>query len=58
MVAAGPSPIPGGFAGHLGHLTVEQQTAFENFKKNLSKANLYRPPTDVLSASHDDATLL
>ncbi len=46
------------FAGHLGHLTQEQEDILASFKGGLSGAGLYQPPTDTLKASHDDATLL
>ena len=45
-------------AGHLGHLSEEQLKFFNAFKENLTKATLYRPPTDAEHASHDEATLL
>jgi len=45
------------FAGHLGHLTQEQETILADFKDNLSGAGLYRP-LNTLKASHDDTTLL
>ncbi|KAF9005447.1 CRAL/TRIO domain-containing protein [Cyathus striatus] len=46
------------FAGHLGHLTTAQQEALASFKDILIKTNLYTPPTETISASHDDPTLL
>jgi hypothetical protein len=58
MATATPPILHTVIAGHLGHLTPEQEAAFENFKDALSKANLYRPATDTRSASHDDATVL
>jgi len=46
-------------AGHLGHLTAQQEKAFSTFKENLVKANLYTPRSpDHDEASHDDPTLL
>ncbi|KAJ3560204.1 hypothetical protein NP233_g10993 [Leucocoprinus birnbaumii] len=53
-----PLDIQTAFAGHLGHLTAEQEEAFAKFKDNLSKANLYHPSTESRSASHDDPSLL
>ncbi|KDR82392.1 hypothetical protein GALMADRAFT_237674 [Galerina marginata CBS 339.88] len=44
--------------GHLGNLTADQEQAFTTFKDNLTKANLYTPPTEDQEASHDDPTLL
>ncbi|TFY83171.1 hypothetical protein EWM64_g833 [Hericium alpestre] len=46
-------------AGHLGHLTEDQQKKFTTFKDNLAKAKLctVEIPPDV-RASHDDATIL
>ncbi|KAG6860752.1 hypothetical protein C0995_007870 [Termitomyces sp. Mi166 len=46
------------FAGHLGHLTSSQLEALEEFRANLSKAELYTAPIDGTKASHDDPTLL
>ena len=44
--------------GHLGHLTHEQETAFEQFKKLCIEEGLYTPATDEARASHDDGTLM
>lgn len=41
--------------GHLGHLTADEETAFEKFKVHLQEQGLYKPGPP---ASHDDATLL
>ncbi|KIL67953.1 hypothetical protein M378DRAFT_73147 [Amanita muscaria Koide BX008] len=46
------------FAGHLGHLTKEQEEVFATFKENLISAKLYTAPSDTSPASHDDTTLL
>ena len=49
-------------AGHLGHLTEQQEQAFATFRANLASANLYVPASqegeNALPASHDDPTLL
>lgn len=56
--------------GHLGHLTPEQETSFEQFKEYCREQGLYRPAVlpsagagtgaglVAQNASHDDATLL
>lgn len=45
-------------AGHLGHLSKQQQDSLVTFKESLSKANLYTPPSEAGKASHDEQTLL
>ncbi|THH14014.1 hypothetical protein EW146_g6271 [Bondarzewia mesenterica] len=45
-------------AGHLGHLSEEQLKHFAVFKDNLAKASLYKPPSETVPASHDEATIL
>ena len=47
-------------AGHLGHLTEEQQKAFITFKENLTKSKLFIPASESNNqiASHDEPTLL
>ena len=44
--------------GHLGHLTAEEQTAFDRFKKLCADKGYYTPATSENSASHDDGTLM
>ncbi|EKM79113.1 hypothetical protein AGABI1DRAFT_106707 [Agaricus bisporus var. burnettii JB137-S8] len=58
MTMANSSSVAPEFAGHLGHLTAEQEEALAVFKDNLLKADLYRASTEGRVASHDDATLL
>ncbi|KAI0770450.1 CRAL/TRIO domain-containing protein [Fomes fomentarius] len=47
-------------AGHLHHLSPEQQAALDSFKHTLTKAGLYSPAADPdrPRPSHDDPTLL
>ncbi|TCD62426.1 hypothetical protein EIP91_006908 [Steccherinum ochraceum] len=47
-------------AGHLGHLTEEQQKALATFKTNLVSAGLYRSPEGTTDGggTHDEPTLL
>ncbi|PGH19672.1 hypothetical protein AJ80_03827 [Polytolypa hystricis UAMH7299] len=45
-------------AGHLNHLTPEQEEALESFKAVCIEQQLYTPAKDEVRASHDDATLL
>ena len=52
------STRPNVFAGHLGHLTKEQEDALTKFKESLASANLYTPASAASPASHDDPTLL
>lgn len=44
--------------GHLGHLTVEEEAAFKNFKLLCADKGVYKPVVGEAHASHDDATLL
>ena len=44
--------------GHLGHLTQEESTALDSFKKIAAKAGFYTPPGPGSKASHDDGTLV
>ncbi|KAK2459680.1 hypothetical protein APHAL10511_008325 [Amanita phalloides] len=46
------------FAGHLGHLTKDQEESFNKFKEVLSSVKLYTPATGTSPASHDEPTLL
>ena len=52
------SARPNVFAGHLGHLTKEQEDALTKFKEILASSNLYTPASAASPASHDDPTLL
>ena len=44
--------------GHLGHLTPEEEKAFEQFKKISVKEGFYIPAAGEARASHDDGTLM
>ena len=44
--------------GHVGHLTKEEESAFEEFKKLCIKEGFYTPATADHKASHDDGTLM
>ena len=44
--------------GHLGHLTKEEESAFEAFKNLSIKEGFYTPATAETKASHDDGTLM
>ncbi|KAG9247686.1 CRAL-TRIO domain-containing protein [Calycina marina] len=44
--------------GHLGHLTVDQEAALQNFKVKCAEAGYYAPAADTIESSYDDATLL
>jgi hypothetical protein len=45
--------------GHIGHLTTDEQNAFNNFKDLLTERGLYKSPSDTDEyGTHDDATLL
>lgn len=44
--------------GHLGHLTAEEESAFNQFKKLCAKDGFYTPRTADTKASHDDGTLV
>lgn len=41
--------------GHVGHLSAEEEDAFEKFKAFLQEKGLYKPGPP---ASHDDQTLM
>ena len=44
--------------GHVGHLTKEEESSFEEFKRLCVKAGFYNPATIDQKASHDDGTLM
>jgi hypothetical protein len=46
------------FAGHLNHLTQQQENQLGKFKSILYDQGLYRPGAQGQPASHDDQTLL
>lgn len=45
-------------AGHLHHLTDDQEKKLEEFKKLCEEKGYYKPERDGEKASHDDATML
>lgn len=45
-------------AGHIGHLTTQEQSALTAFKALCQKEGLYKPASDGSKASHDDGTLM
>ncbi|EPS38316.1 hypothetical protein H072_8116 [Dactylellina haptotyla CBS 200.50] len=45
-------------AGHYGHLTNDQQTAYVEFCRVLTEQGLYTPASEKAAPSHDDTTLL
>ncbi|BGP01747.1 phosphatidylinositol transporter [Rhodosporidium toruloides NP11] [Rhodotorula toruloides] len=45
-------------AGHLGHLTPQQQSALEQFKQRLEEKGYYRPAREGKKASHEENTLV
>lgn len=44
-------------AGHVGHLTRDQQAALSTFKDRLEDKGYFTPPRGTAKASHDDVTL-
>ncbi|CAD6573490.1 MAG: hypothetical protein ASARMPRED_006094 [Alectoria sarmentosa] len=44
--------------GHIGHLTQQEESAFDDFKKLCAKKGYYTPHTANGRASHDDGTLI
>lgn len=59
----GPPPAEAASAeirlkGHLGHLTSQEESALEEFKKLAAKDGFYKLATDSTKASHDDGTLM
>ena len=45
-------------AGHLAHLTENQQAQLEAFEKLAQEHGYYTPATATAEASHDDETML
>ncbi|KAE8167795.1 SNase-domain-containing protein [Aspergillus tamarii] len=45
-------------AGHLNHLTEDQEKKLQEFKKLCEENGYYKPASDKEAASHDDATIL
>jgi hypothetical protein len=66
MASAGPAhrvqsaqEVYGFPQGHLGHLTLEEEAALENFKTFSMEKGLYKPQNETDEyGTHDDATLL
>lgn len=59
----GPPPAEAASAetrlkGHVGHLTTQEESAFDEFRKLAAKQGFYTPATDDKKASHDDGTLV
>ena len=59
----GPPPAEAASAetrlkGHVGHLTTQEEAAFEEFKAIAAKQGFYKPETLDTKASHDDGTLM
>lgn len=44
--------------GHLAHLTPDEASAFEHFKKLCAKEGFYSPHAADGKASHDEGTLM
>lgn len=44
--------------GHLGYLTTQEESSFEEFRKLAANSGFYTPATDDKKASHDDGTLM
>ena len=44
-------------AGHVGHLTPDQQAALDTFKDRLQQKGYFTPANGPAKASHDDVTL-
>ncbi|KPV72429.1 uncharacterized protein RHOBADRAFT_55895 [Rhodotorula graminis WP1] len=44
-------------AGHVGHLTPDQQAALDTFKDRLQQKGYFTPANGAAKASHDDVTL-
>ena len=55
ILATGEYGFP---SGHLGHLSVSQIEALEDFKRIAAQAGVYKPASGGQIASHDDTTLL
>ena len=45
-------------AGHLAHLSENQQAQLEAFEKLAQEQGYFTPATDTAEASHDDETML
>ncbi|PYH48769.1 SEC14 family lipid-binding protein [Aspergillus saccharolyticus JOP 1030-1] len=58
VAAAEQAAGTGWLAGHLHHLTEDQEQKLEEFKKLCEQNGYYRPERDGEKASHGDATML
>lgn len=45
-------------AGHLAHLSENQQAQLQAFEKLAQEQGYFTPATDITEASHDDETML
>lgn len=63
MAQPGPPPPSASLeqnrlAGHIGHLTAQEEATFLEFKKLCAEQGFYHPPTENSPGSHDDGTLV
>lgn len=58
MASASQAASDAWLAGHLHHLTEEQEGKLTEFKKFCEKEGYYKPGVDGGKPSHDDATML
>ncbi|KAE8372854.1 CRAL-TRIO domain-containing protein [Aspergillus bertholletiae] len=58
VASASQAAGTGWLAGHLNHLTEDQEKKLQEFKKLCEDNGYYKPASDGKEASHDDATML